>query len=409
MAGNKPHTLYICYFGLREALVQTQVLPYLREIQKGGLKVSLLTFEPDFREKWTAQEIETQRKKLADENIDWHCLAYHKRPSAPATAFDVLCGAYFIWKMIRREKINVLHARIHVPMLMATLARKFSRRKPKIIFDIRGFFAEEYLDGGVWKETDLIYRLTKKVERWLMKEADAFVVLTEKARSLLFPESEKTGFDKTGRPVEVIPCCVDYSRLKSFGKQQKSPRFELIYAGTVTGLYLLEEMGRLFLALKKKQPDAFFRILTASPPEAVVRVFERLEIKSEDYSVAKTAPSEVLEYMQKAHLAVSFRKPTYAQIASSPTKIPEFLAAGLPVISNYGIGDTDKVLLENKVGVIVNEFSERNYNEALTEIDALFEAENLSEQCRLIAYKNFDLGSVGGERYRRLYRKLLQT
>jgi len=30
-------TLYICYFGLREPLVQTQVLPYLREIGKGGV------------------------------------------------------------------------------------------------------------------------------------------------------------------------------------------------------------------------------------------------------------------------------------------------------------------------------------------------------------------------------------
>ena len=40
------HSLYICYFGLREPLVQTQVLPYLRELVAGGVKMSLLTFEP---------------------------------------------------------------------------------------------------------------------------------------------------------------------------------------------------------------------------------------------------------------------------------------------------------------------------------------------------------------------------
>ena len=33
-------TLYICYFGLREPLVQTQVLPYLRELLREGEKGS---------------------------------------------------------------------------------------------------------------------------------------------------------------------------------------------------------------------------------------------------------------------------------------------------------------------------------------------------------------------------------
>ena len=40
----RTRTLYLCYFGLREPLVQTQVLPYLRELVAGGVRVSLLTF-----------------------------------------------------------------------------------------------------------------------------------------------------------------------------------------------------------------------------------------------------------------------------------------------------------------------------------------------------------------------------
>ena len=65
-------TLYICYFGLREPLVQTQVLPYLREIQKDGTDVSILTFEPEFRKKWTPEQIAGQKANLADEGIYWH-------------------------------------------------------------------------------------------------------------------------------------------------------------------------------------------------------------------------------------------------------------------------------------------------------------------------------------------------
>ncbi len=65
------HTLYLCYFGLREPLVQTQVLPYLREIAKGNIRVSLLTFEPDLRKRWSDREVSETKQKLAVDNIEW--------------------------------------------------------------------------------------------------------------------------------------------------------------------------------------------------------------------------------------------------------------------------------------------------------------------------------------------------
>ena len=73
-------TLYVCYFGLREPLVQTQVLPYLRQLQSDSVQVSLLTFEPRFKETWTPAEIAKQRAALDAEGISWHFLKYHKWP-----------------------------------------------------------------------------------------------------------------------------------------------------------------------------------------------------------------------------------------------------------------------------------------------------------------------------------------
>src|SRR5436190_9940425 len=94
-------TLYICYFGLGEPLVQTQVLPYLREIVQGGIDVSLLTFEPELNKNWNADGVAAMREELSAEGIDWHCLGYHKRPSALATALDIFNGVRFIRKGIR--------------------------------------------------------------------------------------------------------------------------------------------------------------------------------------------------------------------------------------------------------------------------------------------------------------------
>ena len=64
-------TLYICYFGLREPLVQTQVIPYLLELIKDGIGVTLLTFEPDLKTKRDDKQIEKARLALQEKGIDW--------------------------------------------------------------------------------------------------------------------------------------------------------------------------------------------------------------------------------------------------------------------------------------------------------------------------------------------------
>ena len=58
-------TLYICYFGVREPLVQTQVLPYLREIRKGGTDDSILTFEPEYGRPMKRPYVISLRKKAS--------------------------------------------------------------------------------------------------------------------------------------------------------------------------------------------------------------------------------------------------------------------------------------------------------------------------------------------------------
>ena len=411
------HTLYLCYFGLREPLVQTQVLPYLREIMKDGVKVSLLTFEPDFKDKWTAEQINNEKKKLAAESIDWHCLAYHKRPSAPATLYDVLTGAFYASRLIRQEKIDVLHTRVHTPAMMGALARKLSRRKPKLLFDIRGFFPEEYTDAGVWKEDGWLYKSVKKIEKWLFKESDGFVVLTEKARQILFPESAETGFDKFHRPVEVIPCCVDLKRFEAANeisrremrrKYNLENRRVIVYVGSFGGWYMTDEMADFFGAAKKQDPSTFALVLTQSDAEMVSALLQKRGFTENDFLVKKVAPAEIPLYLSASDIAISFIKACYSKQASSPTKIAEYLACGLPVISNSGVGDLDALIEGEKVGVILGEFNEENYRKALDKTTDLIAQGNLREHCRRVSQKYFDLREIGGEGYRRLYRKLLQ-
>jgi glycosyltransferase involved in cell wall biosynthesis len=411
-------TLYLCYFGLREPLVQTQVLPYLREIRAGGVAVSILTFEPEPSKNWTPEQIEAERGKLAAEGIEWDFLAYHKRPSAPATLFDVLNGARLIVKKMRREKIDVLHARSHVPAMMGALAKKMAgAKKPKLLFDIRGFFPEEYTDAGVWPENGRLFRAVKRAEKWLLSSADGFVVLTEKARDILFPESKETGLDRRGRPVEVIPCCVNLERFARVDETLRGEmrrrlkiedRFVIVYVGSFGGFYLTAETADFYGAAKSARPDAFALVLTQSRPEMIRPLLEKHGYGADDLFIQKVAPGEIPDYLSAADIALSFIKPSFSKLASSPTKNAEYLACGLPLVANSRVGDTAELTRADGTGVIIDELTDENYRRALAELERLLENnEELAAKCRASARKRFDLGGVGGERYRRLYRRLL--
>jgi len=395
-------TLYLCYFGLREPLVQSQVLPYLRQLSKSGVDVSLLTFEADKKRKWSAAEIEEWRRKLEVDGIKWYLLPYHKRPSLPATAYDIIAGAWTAARLARRLKIDVLHARTHVPMAMGLLAQKLTGCK--LVFDIRGLVAEEYADAGVWTEDSLPYRIMKRLERFSVRKADQVIVLTKRMRDWLVEQQ----LAEAGK-IEVIPCCVDFSL---FDERQitngtkPAERFEVIYAGSVTGLYMLEEMAQFFLVLREKQQNAFFRILTKSAPDETGATLQRLGLQDSDFWVGSVAPHEVSTYLRGARLGLSFRKPTFSQIAASPTKIPEYLAAGIPVVCNALTGDMDMLLEEFGVGVIVRDFTQEVYRSVAEAAISLANDERLPVRCRQVARQNFDLETVGGAAYKRVYEKL---
>lgn len=421
-------SLYLCYFGLREPLVQTQVLPYLRELRRGGVELHLLTFEPGGDSAWTESDREAWRARMESQGIQWRMLPYHARPSLPATLYDIAAGALAAARLRRQEGIDLLHARGYVAAAMGALAKW--RRGGKLIFDIRGFMAEEYVDAGVWPAGGLLYRLTKVAEKKLLAAADGYVVLTEKARSILFPREDRpaggppesvskthVGGDSV-KPVEVIPCCVDQERFRAFDGETRDGlrrslnlegRRVIVYVGALGGWYLTEEMVDLLAVAHQEDPSTFSMILTQGPREMIVGRLNSLGVPESDYLVKKVPPEDVPRYLKAADFAVSLIKPCYSKMSSSPTKIAEYLASGLPVISNAGIGDLDALLEEDAVGVVLGACDRESYRQALDAMGRLLLDPGIAGRCRKSARDRFDLVTVGGVRYRRLYQRIFES
>jgi glycosyltransferase involved in cell wall biosynthesis len=410
-------SLYICYFGVREPLVQTQVIPYLRELVKAGHEISLLTFEPGGAGKEKGQQ--EIKQELAGQDIDWYQLQYHKRFTAIATAYDVFRGILFVRTLIGQKRLDLLHGRAYVPTLIGALAKKLSRLKPKLLFDIRGFMPEEYTDGGIWPADGLLYRITKRVERWLLKESDGFVVLTEKARDIHFPESRGSGLDSLERPVEVIPCCVDFSRFETSDAKNGDSSIRsslglngrpvMAYVGSFGGWYLSDEMMEFSNVARTVRPNIFFMVLTQRDQEKIRDQLIDNGFSRNDFLVTGVEPRAIAQYLSAADFGVSFIKPCYSKLASSPTKLAEYLASGLPVVANSGVGDVDELLTGEKVGVVFDRFDDSTYRLVVETIFDMTSDKLLSGRCRKVAKEYFDLDTVAGRRYRRIYSELLEN
>jgi glycosyltransferase involved in cell wall biosynthesis len=119
-------------------------------------------------------------------------------------------------------------------------------------------------------------------------------------------------------------------------------------------------------------------------------------------------PAQVPELLQRGDLAISFVKPTFAVAGSSPTKIGEYLAAGLPVVST-STGDTAAMFAAEQIGAIVDKFDAASYDKAAEQLIHLVDNADTRAQCRDVATRYYSLSAVGEPRYIAVYQSLFSA
>jgi glycosyltransferase involved in cell wall biosynthesis len=390
--------LYICYLALDDPLVETQVVAYLEGLAARGHVVHLLTFEHGRLSRRRRFEL---RRRLGARGIHWHGLRYHKRPSLIATGFDVLCGAIVAGSIVRRADLRAIHARSHVPVAMAVAVKRLARIP--FIFDIRGLMAEEYVDAGRWAPNGIAFRITKAVERAAVRQAAANVVLTNRVKEMLFA-------DRDG--VYVIPCCADLERIaaQAANREQMRQRLRLgdrvvlIYVGKFTGWYMERQMVEFFAEARKSEPRLHFHILTQHDKSAIIDEFAKAGVREDAYSLTRVAPERVGEHLSAADAAISLIRRCPSKVSSSPTKIGEYLAAGLPVLASSGIGDLDELLGADGIGVLIDSFDPPTYARAAAQRWEVAAAPGAAARRIQLADQRLSLQRVGIPAYDALYR-----
>ncbi|MDP3704260.1 MAG: glycosyltransferase, partial [Candidatus Omnitrophota bacterium] len=163
--------LYITYDGLLDPLGQSQVLPYLLGLRAVGVQFVVLSYEKPAQ---MAQPAAADLKRsLASRGIVWYALKYHKSLGILAKCYDVVRGWLLAIFVIVRRRLSIVHARSYVAALIALGAKRVTGCK--FIFDMRGLWADERVDGHWWRSDSPLFRIAKRCEASFLRHADHIV------------------------------------------------------------------------------------------------------------------------------------------------------------------------------------------------------------------------------------------
>ncbi len=402
------NVLYISYDGMTDPLGQSQVLPYLSGLSKEGFKFHLISFEKEEKYKIHREHIQA----ICDrDKIVWHPLKYTKKPPLLSTLYDVIRMKQLAKKLHQQNAFKIVHCRSYISALVGMGMKQ--RYNTKFLFDMRGFWADERVDGNIWDMKSPIfkqvYSFFKKKEILFFSNADYVISLTYNGKEEIESWSE---FQNNPPKIEVIPCCVDLdlfdpAKIQPEKKEELRQQlgmdkadFILGYVGSIGTWYMLSEMLDYFKVLNKTNPTAKFLFVTGENPETILSKAEEKGILSSSILVTSCRHAAVPLYISLFNLSVFFIRPTYSKKASSPTKQGEIMAMGIPLVCNAGVGDTDLVVKKYDSGSVLVNLTEENYLKQC-EIPTLFSKEKTMEGAR-----EFYALKTGVGRYLKVYNLL---
>ena len=389
--------LYISYDGMLEPLGQSQVLAYLKCLV-ADRPIRLISFEK--ADEWAnIAERERLARDVAASGIVWHPLRYHKRPTALATAWDIACGTGLGLWLVVRYRLRIVHARSYVPSVMALAIKRMTG--VKYLFDMRGFWADEKLDGG-WSRDGTLYRVAKGFERHFLLAADHVVSLTHAAVPIIqrFPYLQ----DRMP-PVTVISTCADLTRFKPMPRERESAGLMVGYVGTVGNWYLFDETAACFAELLRMRPDTKFLIVNRGEHVYISERLAAAGVPSDSVELTAVTPAEMPRLIARMDASVFFIKPVFSKQASAATKLAELLGCGVPCLSNAGVGDMAVVLEGGRVGVALQAFDQASLVAGLVRLLALADDPSTTTRCVAAAQRHFSLDE-GVRRYAAIYRQL---
>ena len=233
-----------------------------------------------------------------------------------------------------------------------------------IVADIRGAWPEEVVFARGYDGVDAADPQTRAdhdaaiAALWASLERAGAVLsvspgMIEWLAALGVPESKRF----------YVPCCVSqlsYSmadRLAVRASLTISEKQVFAYLGTITRYQHVEDgVVPFFRALSQISPSTHLLCLT-SDVDAMRAALDKGGVGASRATVLCVPQREVARYLSAVDAGLLLRAPSRLNRLSQPTKLAEYLAAGVPVIAGRGTGAVGEMITAAGAGAVVDVFT----------------------------------------------------
>ena len=411
MTANKK-ILFISYDGMTDPLGQSQVIPYLVGLTKYGYEFTILSCDKPLSFKNNKEHV---LQLLEPYPIKWVSIPYHKSPVVLSSMYDVHALKQKAKQLYRKEKFDMVHTRPGIPALIGLwMKKKFGI---KFLNDIREFYADSRVDGGMWNLKNPVF---KNVYKYFKDHESACIENAEYNTCLTYnAEKEIHSWKKSEQqpiPLEVIPCSVDLdlfnpSKINEIRKLELKTELEIedddiiiSYLGSIGGWYLTNEMMQFCKVVSDKIPKAKFLFISPHRHNVIKDAAAKFGLSPDKIIVKNATRDEVPVLLSFSSYSVFFIKPCYSKKSSSPTKHGEIMAMGIPVITNAGVGDVEEVVNKYEAGIVLKELNITEFEKAAAEIAS---EKKFSKEKIIHGAKEFYSLDNAVEKYLKVYKTIL--
>lgn len=256
-----------------------------------------------------------------------------------------------ILEVIAIEKPDVIHA--HSPALNGLAAIKAGQKAGlPVVYEIRAFWEDAAVDHGSCKEGDLRYKMTRALESYVVKHADAVTTICQGLKTDLIdrgvPQAKLT----------VIPNAVNIEQFeiiteKHQGLLEELELKEAKVLGFLGSFYAYEGLDLLIKALPRiiaKAPETKLLLVGGGPQEDNLKALVKtLNLTKHVIFTGRVPHAEVDKYYSLVDLLVYPRKAMRLTELVTPLKPLEAMAQGKLVLAS-DVGGHHELIEQGKTG-----------------------------------------------------------
>jgi glycosyltransferase involved in cell wall biosynthesis len=363
---------YLTTDSAQEGVGQSQIVAYILKLA-GRFEIELYSFEK-------YKPSDRVYEQLSP--IRWHPIKFGRRGW-----FGAFIRLIHLYRAA--SGANFVHARSDIPFMAAWLARV-----PHIVWDCRALMPYQKTVDKTGLRRYLLFNFLSFFQYIAATRSSHIIVITNHAKDYLM--------QKYGLPAEkfsVISTCVDME-IFEVKKSKIHKTINILIPGTLNDLYDFNAINRIIRAFREITPTH----VTVALPLNSTENYRKLDTDI----VLKLSHSELASNIHKYDLGIAIIRENIGLALKSiaPTKIAEFLAAGIPVVVNQNLGDVGKFIYKVLPSFSLRNLQSLDMNYCVRLMIADLNDREVANSCRLLAEQHFSL-KIAVLRIEQIYFKLL--